>query len=337
MVLLDVSEIKIFFYLLFGCFIYLAQKGSQKRLAGSLLLSILTIVFGWTVFKLSPIEMIGFSYAGFKSISLIVEVNRGRIKDLTLLNCLSYILFFPTFVQGPINRPAVFFEDLIQPQPFLARNFHDNVFRFSIGVIKVMLISPLIYQFSFLYLVENEIGVTFLELFIALCMTYLFIYIQFSGISDIAIVVSKCFGFRIIENFNYPLVAQNLNDFWSRWHISLTSFCRDYIYFTTLKIIAKKLGNKYQRLNDAIAIMSTFLTIGLWHGLEQNWLIYGILHGLGVILVTHVFARIWKKLRPKNELLNIVYKSVNSILTFIFISFSLFFIVPIENGLGVLQ
>ena len=168
-------------------------------------------------------------------------------------------------------------------------------------------------------------------------MTYFFIYIQFSGISDIAITVSRCLGFKVIENFNFPIIAQNLNDFWSRWHISLTSFCRDYIYFTTLKFLTKKWSQQHQRIADSMAIMLTFLTIGLWHGLEQNWLIYGLLHGVGVILVNHIFGRVWKRINFQSSFLNGVLKSVNSAMTFVYISSSLFFIVPLNISLGIIQ
>lgn len=241
---------------------------------------------------------LGVSFVFLKSVSAILDetdsIAEGkppvRVSDILLLNS-----FFPIFSAGPVERISTFRRENLGTT-FQLIDFGEGLLRFIVGVFKVSFLSlalcePMIYnRFENIYENVNNFGVYELYIYSFLCLINL--YISFSGFTDIAIGIGLMLGLRIRENFNMPFLATNLVDFWGRWHISLRDFAYDYIFFPLAKVTKGKVS---------LSIIITFLLVGLWHGISEMWIAWGLLHGIGLALVgkliqiskkNHVYAKL---------------------------------------------
>jgi D-alanyl-lipoteichoic acid acyltransferase DltB (MBOAT superfamily) len=240
--------------------------------------------------QLRAIEWVGLSYLTFKTIDFLVNfridnVPAGAGKTGWLYAC-SYLLFFPAYVSGPINRFRSYLDE--QSKSYNSLTFERvraNVFRMSLGVVKVLLLGKLAKSYS---LLGDEFPgldvVSFPALALSLYAFLLYYYFDFSGYCDVAIALADFFEVRLPENFNYPFAASNPQDFWNRWNATLTQWLRDFVFFRVLRFLTVRCP----RIPEfPVLVFSSFFTLalmGAWHGHTLNWLLYGCYHGLAFCL-----------------------------------------------------
>jgi alginate O-acetyltransferase complex protein AlgI len=215
---------------------------------------------------------IGISFYTFHAITLAVDTFRGTVdRKISLLDVALYIAFFPQLVAGPIVRATVFLPQLEGKRAFDAEDLFVALQSIGLGFLyKVVFadaIAPFVDfvfrapgEFSWVYLLAGALGF------------YSQIYFDFNGYSLIAIGVSRLFGYRLPDNFNFPYCATSLTNFWRRWHISLSTWLRDYLYIPLG-------GNRVPLLKQLRNLMCTMLLGGLWHGASWNFVLWGGIHG----------------------------------------------------------
>jgi len=285
------------------------------------------IIFGGLAAKAPGLgfEWIGLSFLTFRAIDLIVYYGSGRAKAVRFDSALAYLTFFPTFVAGPINRFEQFDENLDQPSPRLSlTEIRDCTLRASIGIIKMTLLARIAWQGSTINTFDLGSSSGLSALF-GLYLYYFYIYLDFSGYCDVAISVGRLMGFRIPENFNFPFLAVNIQEFWNRWHSSLTAWCRDYIFFVTLRLQLLKLKAIPRTIALAISMFITFCFMGAWHGDAVNWLLYGVYHGIGMI-TWYTYQKVMEGAMPRfyDKLSgNVFYSAASAFVTFNFVAIGL--------------
>lgn len=270
--------------------------GNRDHISGiSLGLTILTIVSTLIWFKMgisldtqnlasTVIIPIGISYYSFRSIHFLMERFTGRLAPCVLKDLIAYMFFLPTFVIGPIHR----FDDFIRDQKrqrFDALLLSEGAERIVYGYVKISVLSNFLVERMFgnwiLFLPDQEGA---LVVYLVVVKNGLNIFLQFSGHSDIAIGFARLLGFRIIENFNWPYLQKNISDFWRAWHISLSSWCRDYIYDPVVSMTRK----------PALGAIMTMFVMGMWHEFSMRYLYWGLYHGLGIVV-----WQSWQVFKPK--------------------------------------
>jgi alginate O-acetyltransferase complex protein AlgI len=219
---------------------------------------------------------LGISYIAFKYISYLIDIYWGITKKGNLLSFVCYGSLFTTFVAGPIERFERLNPQLELPvDTFKVEYFKDSFQRIVFGLFKKLVIADWLG-----YLVDPVWkapgGNNAVILALALMGYSLQIYFDFAGYSDIAIGSSRLFGLKIRENFNCPYLAANITQFWSRWHISLSSWIRDYLFFPFSQVSSRKFW-----LMVAVPVIAMSIC-GIWHGYGNHFLVWGIWHGVGI-------------------------------------------------------
>ncbi len=232
--------------------------------------------------KLSFINIalpIGISFYTFQLLSYIIDVYKGKCKvQKNIFKLALYISLFPQLIAGPIVR-YVDIESQIEKRDHSFEKFSIGVRRFVLGLGKKVLIANILGEFNNVFLASDDKSVMFYWFYGISVM--LQIYFDFSGYSDMAIGLGKMFGFDFMENFNYPYIAKSITDFWRRWHISLSSWFKDYVYIPLG-------GNRVSKTKWIRNILVVWMLTGLWHGAEWNFLIWGVYFGI-LLLVEKIF------------------------------------------------
>jgi alginate O-acetyltransferase complex protein AlgI len=215
---------------------------------------------------------LGMSYYTFRCVHYVLERFKKSLPPHTLSEFLAYLFFLPTILAGPIHRFPEFHRDLRRTR-LGAELVSEGLERVLYGYAKILVVSGWLIQQQLQPWIA-ELGLTH-----AWLSTYLYMlsagymgYLIFAGYSDIAIGVARLTGFRVIENFNNPFASRNIVEFWRRWHISLTSWVRDYLYATVFSLTRK----------PYLAALSAMLVIGLWHEVTARYVVWGLAHGLAV-------------------------------------------------------
>ena len=218
---------------------------------------------------------IGISFYTFQMISYLIDVYKGKAKvQKNILKLATYISLFPQLIAGPIVRYTTI-EKQLENREHTVEKFSSGVRRFIIGLGKKVLIANVLGELASEFLASNEISVLFCWLYAIAIM--LQIYFDFSGYSDMAIGLGKMFGFEFLENFNYPYIARTVTDFWRRWHISLSSWFRDYVYIPLG-------GNRVTKIKWIRNILVVWILTGLWHGASWAFVIWGLYFGILLII-----------------------------------------------------
>jgi len=267
--------------------------------------------------------MIGVSYFSFKMIHFIVESYRRKIERPSFLGYLTYILFFLSFISGPINRfnhfaqhgsensMTDFRHDLIAGGE---RIFHGLFKKFVL----VQIVHPYVLGNNTQALVDLSLGSALLGLY----AYALYFYFDFSGYSDLAIGSARLLGIQLPENFNNPFLKKNIRELWTNWHMSLTGWLVDYIYWP---LVRKMRDARYLRehpvLLSNVGMIITFIACGMWHGEAVNFLIWGAYHGLGISVLT-IYQR--QKRKYQNPFLQRYYHSKISAIMGTFFTFNFF-------------
>ncbi len=218
---------------------------------------------------------IGISFYVFQSVSYGIDVYRGKYPaERNIISLALYISFFPQLIAGPIVR----FETVSRNLKSRTHSFEklsDGFFRFSVGVGKKVLIADRLYAFCE---AAHVTGSPSVALAWAESLAFLlYVYFDFSGYSDMAIGLAKCFGFELPENFNYPLMSTSFGEFWRRWHISLGTWFRDYLYIP----LGGSRAGKGKHIRNLLIVWA--LT-GLWHGASWNYVLWGLSFGLAIVI-----------------------------------------------------
>jgi alginate O-acetyltransferase complex protein AlgI len=264
----------------------------------------LNALAGRPLVEIGPIHLpLGISFFTFQALTYVVDVARGdatvqrRLRDVAL-----YVSMFPQLVAGPIVRYRSVASQLARRQSTLA-GFALGVRRFTVGLGKKLLIAD-----SLAIPADEIFALPATELtaplaWLGLVCFSLQLYFDFSGYSDMAIGLGRMFGFRFPENFRYPYVSQSVREFWRRWHITLSSWFRDYVYIPLG-------GNRLGPLRTYVNLVGVFLLCGMWHGASWNFAIWGLHHGAFLALERTAFGRalavVWAPLRHAYTLLAVV-------------------------------
>ena len=216
---------------------------------------------------------VGISFYTFQTLSYSIDVYRGNIKaERDFFYYALFVSFFPQLVAGPIERPDNLLPQLKAEHKFNSSDLYIGAKRMLAGFFKKIVVADT--AATYVNAVYNKPGETGgLAIIIATVLFAVQIYCDFSGYTDIAIGCARIMGYRLMQNFNRPYSAQNIRDFWARWHISLSSWFKDYLYIPLG-------GNKKGYARQLVNLFIVFLVSGLWHGAEWTFILWGILHGI---------------------------------------------------------
>lgn len=220
---------------------------------------------------------LGLSFISFQLISYLLDVHKGAVKHENNFSAFAfYVLMFPKLLVGPIVRYRTIADQL--PAPVLDTNqIADGIRRFLSGFAKKILIADTLAITVDAVFGLPVAGLTPTFAWLGLIGYTLQIYFDFSGYTDMAIGLALMMGFRFTENFNYPYIAQSIGDFWRRWHISLSAWFRDYVFYPLER-------RRIPFVGQSLNILIVFLLTGLWHGLTVNFIVWGLIHGLFIAL-----------------------------------------------------
>lgn len=225
---------------------------------------------------------IGISFYTFQSISYLVDVYRRESPvQRRYTGLLLYISMFPQLIAGPIVRYGTVAEE-INGRRVSADDVADGVFRFLVGLGKKVIIANQFSEIADQFLAGGLGSLSTSGAWVGIAAFTLQIYFDFSGYSDMAIGIGRCLGFHFNENFNHPYCCNSITDFWRRWHISLGSFFRDYVY------IPMGGNRRHQPLN----IMTVWFLTGMWHGASWNFIIWGVYFGVIIMMEKYTLLRI---------------------------------------------
>jgi alginate O-acetyltransferase complex protein AlgI len=264
-----------------------------------------------TSFDISYIILpVGISFFTFQSLSYTIDVYRKKMEPVrSIIDFGFYVSFFPHLVAGPIVRASVFIPQIYQEFRLSKHEFSHALYMISKGLIKKIIIS----NFIALNLVDRVFDAPSVysgfENLLAIYGYGLQIYCDFSGYTDIAIGVALILGFRLPVNFNSPYKARSVTDFWKRWHISLSQWLRDYLYISLG-------GNRKGKIRTYFNLIITMLLGGLWHGASLKFVIWGGLHGIGLVI-----NRIWDSIFKRHKSRSWIGKLLGVFITFQFVNF----------------
>lgn len=261
--------------------VFLAQRIEAKWLKPLLFLSILPLVIN-KVFALTSLHLlpfIGISYMSFKTIQIMLEISDGLIKEkISVKDYLQFLLFFPTVSAGPIDRSRRFLKEINEamPRKEYLELAGDGVYRIVLGLLYKIVLSTYVYQM--LLALNNTGAVVYSIKYMYLYTLYLFF--DFAGYSLMAVGSSNILGIQTPMNFNKPFLSVDIKDFWTRWHITLSTWLRDFVFSRVLMQVIRKKWFKNRLHNATYAYMVNMLVMGFWHGLSVSYIVYGFYHGV---------------------------------------------------------
>jgi alginate O-acetyltransferase complex protein AlgI len=251
---------------------------------------------------LNIILPIGLSFHTFQAMSYTIEVYRGNQKPEKHFGIYAlYVMFYPQLVAGPIERPQNVLHQFHEKKTFNYDNFKQGLILMAWGLFKKCVIADRLSVF-----VNNVYGnaesFNGIPVLISICFFSLQIFCDFSGYSDIALGSAKCMGFDLMLNFDRPYLATTISEFWKRWHISLSTWFRDYLYIPLG-------GNKVSKTRWYCNLLIVFTVSGIWHGANYTFIIWGFLHGM-YLIVENIFYKNFKTLQEKKSTTSIFIKQV---------------------------
>lgn len=262
-------------------------------------------IFGSKIPLLKLALPIGISFYTFQIISYVVDVYRGKVKaQKSFLKIATYISLFPQLIAGPIVRYETIEKEL-DSRTSNFENFAYGVRRFVIGLGKKVLIANMLGELCDVFSTTNEKSILFYWIF---AISYsLQIYFDFSAYSDMAIGLGRMFGFHFLENFNYPYISKSITEFWRRWHMSLSSWFRDYVYIPLG-------GNRKGTIILVRNIFIVWVLTGIWHGANWTFVIWGLMFGI-MLIIEKLFLT--KHLEKMPSILQRIYVLFTVMISFI--------------------
>lgn len=273
-----------------------------------------SVAFGYTPLTHNLVLPIGISFYTFQSMSYTIDVFRRKMKpEMNFGIMATFVAFFPQLVAGPIERATNLLPQFHVEHKFDVNRAVEGLQLILWGFFKKVVIADRLAIYS--NTVYNDVGsYTGLPLIIATFFFTFQIYCDFSAYSDIAIGTAKIMGFDLMENFRQPYFSQSIREFWSRWHISLSTWFRDYLYIPLG-------GNRKGLVRNLLNLFIVFLVSGLWHGAGWTFIIWGALHGLAIVILGLLRHYNINLLPGKN----VGMVLVRVLITFVFVSFTWIF------------
>ena len=261
--------------------VFIAQRMESKRLKPLVMLSILPLVVNkvFAITQLHLLAFIGISYMSFKTIQIMLEISDGLIKEkISVKDYLQFLLFFPTVSSGPIDRSRRFLKEIneVMPRKDYLELAGDGIYRIVLGLLYKVVLSTYVYQI--LLALSNTGTVVYSIKYMYLYTLYLFF--DFAGYSLMAVGSSNILGIQTPMNFNKPFLSIDIKDFWTRWHITLSTWLRDFVFSRVLMQVIRKKWFKNRLHNAAYAYMVNMLVMGFWHGISVSYIAYGFYHGI---------------------------------------------------------
>jgi membrane protein involved in D-alanine export len=270
--------------------------------------------------------IVGVSYIGFKLLHFYLDWRHDEFRKVSVFEFLNWLLFVPSIVAGPMQRFQAWQEQR-QAVRVSVNDIALGVQRIVIGLFMKVVLADNLYGMTLPALPDGGLQYgSAMMIASASCLYTVYLYLDFAGYSHIAIGTGMLWGIRLPENFNHPFIARNLSDFWNRWHMSLSSIFKEYIFFPVS--IALKRSQKFKKMTVLSAMIPpvfTFIIVGIWHGAGVSFVILGILHGLGIGFLTlmkaikyqHPIRQWWSR--------STIGHVVGSVITFLFVSFTFMF------------
>ena len=226
---------------------------------------------------------LGISFLIFRMISFLVDAHRGKIQNVTFKKFMLYTLLFIYQIEGPIVRYSDI-ENELERRCITNEDKENGAKRFIIGLAKKVILADTLG----LFITSIDSANTIVSLWLVALLNILRLYLDFSAYCDMAIGLSLMLGFHFKENFNYPFVNTGMSDFWRKWHISLTSWFKDYVYIPLG-------GNRCSTLRNIINILAVWFLTGLWHGANYTFIVWGLFFGIILIFEKFIFKRFLSK------------------------------------------
>jgi D-alanyl-lipoteichoic acid acyltransferase DltB (MBOAT superfamily) len=290
------------------------RRGSATALLCSVFACFVLLVAYRALIDLSGLlegaVLLGFAFYILRAIHFLLDCYRGRIQAVGWKEFIAWFWFLPTLQAGPIHRFDAFSRDLARRRwdPDL---FNKGLKRILFGYAKVVLLGNYLVGTKFTAMTEALDGGSWLFNYLDTLRYGLLLYLRFAGYSDIAIGFALLLGFRVMENFNLPFLASNIVDFWRRWHISLSTWCKDYVYTPVLSFTRVPL----------LAALASMIVLGVWHEMSWRYLLWGVFHGAGIAVCQR-----WQRTVPAKSLVgNRYWNFAALILTQHFVLFSFTF------------
>jgi D-alanyl-lipoteichoic acid acyltransferase DltB (MBOAT superfamily) len=258
-------------------------------------IAILVPLSSLVVMKMGYIFSIaGFSYLVFRLIYLVYEAYLGRIRFPSFANYVGFAFFPLTFLVGPINPYSNYEHFLDHPDRKVAP-LPRALGRILVGIIKCYIIASLFSTLTFATFWDtgHYHGIT--DFIVSCIATTFYIYFNFSGICDMVIGAAGLLNIKVSENFNNPFLARNLADFWTRNHMTLTHLLREMLFTPGMLVLTRVLGPNHGLFSASVMTLLTFLVIGLWHGVNTGFVLFGLAHGLGIVVVM-LYSSAWDKM-----------------------------------------
>ena len=261
--------------------VFIAQRIETKRLKPLVFLSIFPLVIN-KIFALTSLHLlafIGISYMSFKTIQIMLEISDGLIKEkISIKDYLQFLLFFPTVSAGPIDRSRRFLKEIneVMPRKEYLELAGDGIYRIVLGLLYKVVLSTYVYQ---MLLALNNTGTVVYSIKYMYLYT-LYLFFDFAGYSLMAVGSSNILGIQTPMNFNKPFLSVDIKDFWTRWHITLSTWLRDFVFSRVLMQVIRKKWFKNRLHNATYAYMVNMLVMGFWHGLSVSYIVYGFYHGV---------------------------------------------------------
>ncbi|MGJ0637518.1 MBOAT family O-acyltransferase [Xenorhabdus bovienii] len=268
---------------------------------------------------------LGLSFYAFHSVSYVMSVCKKELPPAPLLDVILYLCFFPSIVAGPINRAKDFLPQIqassrVMLEPFKA------LLLIALAIIKLFLLSSTLSENFVNPVFDDPTGYHAGQVLVAIYAYAWNIYFNFSGYTDLVTGIALLLGFTVPQNFNAPYLAENLQEFWRRWHISLSTFIRDYVYIPLG-------GNQKGTVRKNMNLFSAMVISGLWHGAGLSFIIWGAIHGLGLIfhnIKNALFPSAGNRNKTRNK--NPISLFLSRVMTFHFVCFAwVFFRSPTFN------
>lgn len=303
-------------------YVFLRKRFSQKWvawIAGVLsILPLIIVKISPTLFN-RPIGFLGISYLTFKVVQMVIEIYDGLIEEVNILEFSYFLLFFPTISSGPIDRSRRFMDDI---RDIPSKKEYTEMLGYGIksamrGIAYKFIIAYLINSYWIDAIPKNH---SFLSTLNYMYGYSLFLFFDFAGYSSIAIGAGYILGVRVPENFDKPFISKDIKEFWNRWHMSLSFWFRDYLYTRFVMTALKKKWFKNRLSASYIGFIITMFVMGIWHGIDWHYIIYGLYHGV-LIVATDYFQKksnIYKKYKN-----NIWWKFASIAITFNIVCFGL--------------
>lgn len=323
-------EYLVLYLVLVTCFYILARTLTFSRIWWIAVLApiIVLIIIRYAPGSLpADLGLLGFSYMAFRLSQLVVIVRNKLTPMPGLLDYLSFSFFTPTLLVGPISSYSTFKHSFAHPDWKIT--IPSNCFlRIVVGAVKYLFFGNILDRLTYSGLLLDGHPHRVVDLVVAAVAYYLFLYCNFSGICDIAIGSAGLLGIKVSENFDSPFAARNMREYWNRWHITLSSYMRDMFFTPVSKALCACLPGACSSHAIALTIVMVFILIGLWHGRDANYLVWGALNSLGVA-ANFYYGLLLKRVLSKEQLRsyhnNPYIRCLCICATFVYVCFCLFF------------